>query len=160
MIISLNNSGEWVRGQFAAGRTCYVASANASDTDITGSGLLTGHACTGQFVVESPWYAVAGQNPFGTGAFPAADANQAYTYVADQDNLFALPTGNVNAGFVAVAVAGGTNDDASLIIGKVVKGITALNLVTGSANTTKAVHPFTSNEAGTSEVIQFKTTQG
>jgi len=160
LIISVDDSQEWVRGQFAPGRTCYVAQSNAADTDITGSGFLGAFACSGEFVVETPWFAIDGTDAFGLGNFTAG-ANAGDTYLEDQSLLFTPATTDPNAGLVAQAL--GTTDDSDFIIGKIVKGVTSLNKVTGSGATTKAIHPAQSNESfalGNTDVIQFKTIQG
>ena len=179
LVISLNDAGQWVRGQYEAGRTCYIAQSNAADTDIIGSGFLGAFSCGGEFVIENPWFALEGEDAFGQGQFAAPGAGSGYTYdyKEDQDLLGTPLADEPNAGFLVGVFLTGGLDNASRIIAKVVKGVTQLNRIT-DANPgpgipggttpppdndpafTRRIHPRTSNENGASAVITFKTTQG
>jgi len=55
-VISLNNTGEWVLGQYQAGRTCYIALSNSADTDVVSCGKLPGLSCAGEFEIEMAWF--------------------------------------------------------------------------------------------------------
>jgi hypothetical protein len=138
MIISLNDNGQWVRGQSKAGKTCYVALSNASDTDVRASGLLPALSCADVYEIETPWFVLPG------------------TYVADETYLYTPLVATANAGWIAED----PSPESDTVIGKVTKAPYKLNqvdLLTG--NDGQATHPFQSNELGTSEVLAFKTTQ-
>jgi hypothetical protein len=135
MVISLNDDGKWVRGQFAADRTCYIALSNASDTDVRASGLLPALSCLDDYEIETPWYDTAG------------------SYAADATYLKAATAGD--AGKVTDA-----SGPADAVIAKVTRAPYKLNQVdTLTGNDGVATHPFQSNELGTTEVISFVTKQ-
>ena len=134
--ISLNNDGEFTRGQFAAGRTVYIALSNASDTDVQASGLVPGLNCQDNYEIETPWFETGG----------------GISYVADETRLVATLAGTLTPA--------GTGEDAETIVGKVTRAPYKLNdISTDSAGEGIAVHPFESNELGTTEVLSFVTTQ-
>jgi hypothetical protein len=155
-IISLNNSNQWVKGQFVnaggtavVGKTCYVALANAADTDVVGSGLLPALSCADNYEIESAWFDSAG------------------TYVEDETLLEVTPTpanaatvaypnlGKVYAFGSIATPAPGQDEEAAVVIGKVTKAPYDLNKVTAGV----ASYPRLSNEDGVSTVLAFQTIQ-